>query len=65
MARTNKQKKNVIQVPATTKKVKLRPLERDVISEISMIFELSKEEGELDHKHELEPKLDLGQRSSR
>ena len=55
----------MIQVLATTEKVKLRPLERDVILEISMIFELSKEEGELDHKHELEPKLDLGQRSSR
>ena len=51
------EKKDVIQLPATPKKVESRPLERQV--EESSMSSTLEEEGEPDHELEPKPKLDL------
>ena len=60
------EKKDVIQLPATPKKVESRPLERRDVEESSTSSESSEEEGEANHEPEPpEPELDLVQRSTR
>ena len=59
------EKKDVIQLLATPKKVESRPLERQDVEESSTSSKSSEEEGEPNHEPKHEPKPNLVQRSSR